>query len=88
MPSEPPDSLFKSKVTIAAYPTWEGGGVVWTYMGPREHQPPPPDYEWMRVPATHSFGFADAYEEPVTISFSAGRRVRRLALVLLTQRIA
>src|SRR6202162_5836768 len=22
MPSEPPDSLFKSKVTIASYPTW------------------------------------------------------------------
>ena len=34
MPSEPPDSLFKTKVTIAAYPTWEGGGMVWAYMGP------------------------------------------------------
>ncbi|HXF35514.1 MAG TPA: Rieske 2Fe-2S domain-containing protein, partial [Candidatus Acidoferrales bacterium] len=55
MPSEPPDSLFKHKVTIAAYPTWEGGGIVWTYMGPAEKMPPPPDYEWTRVPATHSF---------------------------------
>jgi nitrite reductase/ring-hydroxylating ferredoxin subunit len=51
MPSEPPDSPFKSKVTIAAYPTWEGGGVVWTYMGPRERTPPLPDYELVRVPA-------------------------------------
>jgi phenylpropionate dioxygenase-like ring-hydroxylating dioxygenase large terminal subunit len=55
MPSEPPDSLFKTKVTIAAYPTWEGGGVVWTYMGPRERMPAPPDYEWVRAPATHRF---------------------------------
>src|SRR5580692_7319338 len=51
MPSEPPDSLFKSKVTIAAYPTWEGGGAVWTYMGPPETMPAPPDYEFCRVPA-------------------------------------
>ncbi len=53
MPSEPPDSLFKTKVTIEAYPTWEAGGVLWTYMGPREKQPPFPDYEWMRAPETH-----------------------------------
>jgi phthalate 4,5-dioxygenase oxygenase subunit len=55
MPSEPPDSLFKTKVTIAAYPTWEGGGIVWTYMGPRDKQPAPPDYEWVRAPETHRF---------------------------------
>ena len=54
MPSEPPDSLFKSKVTVAAYPTWEGGGVVWAYLGVRP-APPPPDYEWVRVPAGHRF---------------------------------
>ena len=53
MPSEPPDSLFKTKVTIKSYPTREAGGVVWTYMGPAEHQPAPPDYEWVRPPATH-----------------------------------
>ena len=54
MPSEPPDSLFKTKVTIAAYPAWEGGGIVWTYMGPPGTAPAPPDYEWMRAPATHA----------------------------------
>ena len=27
----------------APIPTWEGGGVVWTYMGPPELQPPPPE---------------------------------------------
>ncbi len=53
MPSEPSDSLFKTKVTIAAYPTIEAGDVVWTYMGPPAEMPPPPDYEWTRAPRTH-----------------------------------
>jgi phthalate 4,5-dioxygenase oxygenase subunit len=53
VPSEPAGSLFKTKVTIASYPTWEGGGLVWTYMGPAEHQPPVPDYELTRAPRTH-----------------------------------
>ena len=55
MPSEPPDSLFKTKVAIASYPTLEGGGMLWTYMGPPEKQPPLPDYELVRVPPTHRF---------------------------------
>jgi phenylpropionate dioxygenase-like ring-hydroxylating dioxygenase large terminal subunit len=62
MPSEPPDSLFKEKVTIGTYPTWEGGGLVWTYMGPREHQPPVPDYEFTRAPATHRY-VSKTYED-------------------------
>jgi phenylpropionate dioxygenase-like ring-hydroxylating dioxygenase large terminal subunit len=55
MPSEPPDSLFKQKVTIVAYPTWEGGGIVWTYMGPPDEQPSYPDLEFVRAPQTHRF---------------------------------
>jgi phenylpropionate dioxygenase-like ring-hydroxylating dioxygenase large terminal subunit len=55
MPSEPADSLFKTKVTIAAYPTHEAGDIIWVYMGPTEKQPPPPDYEFMRAPKTHRF---------------------------------
>jgi phthalate 4,5-dioxygenase len=53
MPSEPPDSPFKAKVNITAYITWEGGGVVWAYLGPRAEMPPYPDFEWLRAPATH-----------------------------------
>jgi nitrite reductase/ring-hydroxylating ferredoxin subunit len=53
MPSEPPDSLFKTKVTIGAYPTYEAGGIVWAYLGPREHEPAPPDFELCRAPASH-----------------------------------
>src|SRR4051794_5343957 len=36
MPSEPAESNFKTKVRIGAYPTHESGGIVWTYMGPKE----------------------------------------------------
>jgi hypothetical protein len=55
MPSEPPDSLFKSKVQIESYPTWEGGGYVWAYLGPPALIPPPPDFELVRAPVTHRF---------------------------------
>ncbi len=34
MPSEPADSLFKTKVRIASYPTHEAGDMVWAYLGP------------------------------------------------------
>jgi phenylpropionate dioxygenase-like ring-hydroxylating dioxygenase large terminal subunit len=45
MPSEPAESNFKNKVRARAYPTRERGGMVWTYMGPREVPPPLPDLE-------------------------------------------
>jgi nitrite reductase/ring-hydroxylating ferredoxin subunit len=39
MPSEPAESNFKNKVRVQAYPARESGGLVWTYMGPRETLP-------------------------------------------------
>jgi hypothetical protein len=45
MPNEPAESDFKTKVRARAYPTRERGGVVWTYMGPRDDPPPLPDLE-------------------------------------------
>ena len=45
MPSEPAESNFKNKVRAKAYPVQERGGIVWTYMGPREVPPPLPDLE-------------------------------------------
>jgi len=50
MPSEPPYSKFRLRVAIKAYPTYERAGIVWTYMGPTQEMPPPPNYEWMRAP--------------------------------------
>jgi phenylpropionate dioxygenase-like ring-hydroxylating dioxygenase large terminal subunit len=43
MPSEPPESNFKSKVRIKAYPAVERNNIIWAYMGPRETPPPLPE---------------------------------------------
>jgi phenylpropionate dioxygenase-like ring-hydroxylating dioxygenase large terminal subunit len=51
MPSEPAESNFKDRVLQPAYPTREAGGIVWAYMGPRDHEPEMPGLEWTRVPA-------------------------------------
>ena len=53
MPSEPPESNFRDKVRQRAYPCQERGGMIWTYMGPREEPPPLPDLEWMSLPVSH-----------------------------------
>ena len=52
MPSEPAESNFKDKVKIKAYPVEERGGIMWTYMGPRESAPPLPDLEPTMVDGT------------------------------------
>jgi phthalate 4,5-dioxygenase oxygenase subunit len=39
MASEPPESRFASKLKHKAYPAREGGGFVWTYMGPPDEMP-------------------------------------------------
>jgi len=44
---------FTDKISIVSYPTVEMGGVIWTYMGPPEHQPPLPKFEWTQVPESH-----------------------------------
>jgi phthalate 4,5-dioxygenase len=53
LPSEPEGSPMKATIKLKAYPTFEGGGLIWAYLGPAERKPPPPDYEWMRAPPTH-----------------------------------
>jgi hypothetical protein len=50
MPNEPPESNFKDKVHIAAYPARERGGVVWVYMGPEANPPALAKLEWNLVP--------------------------------------
>ena len=48
LPSEPPDSRFKERVRVRAYPCVELGGAVWAYLG--EGEPPGlPDFEWLSV---------------------------------------
>ena len=53
MPNEPEQYDFSRKVRIPAYPTVEAGGVIWTYMGPAEHTPPAPLFEFTQQPPTH-----------------------------------
>ena len=40
----------KARLAIVAYPTHEAGGIVWVYMGPKEEQPPFPNFEFTTVP--------------------------------------
>lgn len=44
---------FCEKVRAIAYPTIECGGIIWAYMGPEEKKPPPPGFEFTRVPKSH-----------------------------------
>ena len=55
MPNEPPTSRFNTKVSVAAYPAQERGGVIWVYMGPTEMTPKVPDLEWTLVPESHRY---------------------------------
>jgi len=55
MPNEPAESNFKNKVRIPAYPCEERGGMVWTYLGPKEQQPPLPDLEFNLVGKAHRY---------------------------------
>ena len=47
--NEPDDTEFSRKVQTVAYPVTEAGGLIWTYMGPVEKQPPPPLFAWTQV---------------------------------------
>jgi phthalate 4,5-dioxygenase oxygenase subunit len=53
MPNEPEEFDFKHKVKLAAYPTLDMGGVIWAYMGPPEHKPADPKFEFTQQPETH-----------------------------------
>jgi phthalate 4,5-dioxygenase len=53
LPCVPENARIRENVHIKSYPTIEKAGVIWTYMGPPERKPAPPDFEWMRAPDTH-----------------------------------
>ena len=52
-PNEPEKSNFQHKVKTRAYKTWEGGNVIWAYLGPASEVPTPPAFEWTTVPDSH-----------------------------------
>src|SRR4029079_9398133 len=55
VPSEPEESGFVKKIKLKSYPLVERGGILWTYMGPSECQPPLPEWEFAMVPAVQRF---------------------------------
>jgi len=44
---------FCSRIRVTSYPTCEVGGIVWTYMGPKDKLPAPPNFAWTQAPETH-----------------------------------
>ena len=55
VPSEPVESGFAKKIKLKSYPLVERGGILWTYMGPTEHKPPLPEWEFIMVPDAQRF---------------------------------
>jgi phenylpropionate dioxygenase-like ring-hydroxylating dioxygenase large terminal subunit len=55
VPSEPVESGYARKIKLKSYPLVAGGGMLWTYMGPPEEQPPFPGFEWLNLPDGHLF---------------------------------
>jgi len=49
-PAESPESQLKRKVRHKAYPCVEAGGMIFTYMGPKEKMPLFPKYPWLQLP--------------------------------------
>src|SRR5215467_12239616 len=50
VPSEPEESGYCRKIKLKSYPLVERGGVLWTYMGPKEQTPSLPEWEFALVP--------------------------------------
>ncbi|HKT54987.1 MAG TPA: Rieske 2Fe-2S domain-containing protein [Caulobacteraceae bacterium] len=43
------DPRFRARIKARAYPAVEAGGLVWTYIGPQEKQPPLPIWSFMEL---------------------------------------
>ncbi len=55
VPSEPEESGFRAKIKLKSYPLIERGGILWTYMGAPEKQPPLPEWEFITVPPAQTY---------------------------------
>ena len=55
VPNAPEGEVFKHKVKIKRYPCVEAGGMIWSYMGPADKQPPFPEFEWTKLPRNHVY---------------------------------
>jgi len=55
VPSEPVENGYATRIKLKSYPLIERGGVLWTYMGPPEMQPEPPEFEFCTVAPERSY---------------------------------
>ncbi|QET06384.1 Rieske 2Fe-2S domain-containing protein [Cupriavidus pauculus] len=46
---------FRDTVKVRHFPTVEGAGIVWVWLGEEGEAPPPPNFEWMNLPATQAY---------------------------------
>ena len=55
LPNSPEGDTYKNKVEIISYPCEDKGDLIWAYMGPKEKQPPFPEFEWTKLPRSHRY---------------------------------
>jgi nitrite reductase/ring-hydroxylating ferredoxin subunit len=55
LPNGPEGDTYKDKVHIKHYPVVEAGDLIWAYMGPKDRQPPFPEWEWTDFPKSHRY---------------------------------
>jgi phthalate 4,5-dioxygenase len=58
MPTVPKNEAYdklRGEAKLKSYPTQEAGGYIWAYMGPAEHMPPLPQFEFMTLPPAHTY---------------------------------
>ena len=67
MPNEPPESNFKHKIHISAYPCVEKGGMVWTYMGPLNPAPPLAGLEFLDLTDDQRFYWKREPDAPLAL---------------------
>jgi phthalate 4,5-dioxygenase len=54
-PNAPEGETFKKKINIISYPCVEAGDLIFAYMGPKDKQPPFPEFEWTKMPKSHRY---------------------------------
>src|SRR5581483_2573368 len=55
LPNAVEGNTYKDKVQIKCYPTVDAGDLIWAYMGPKDKQPPFPEFEWTKLPKSHRY---------------------------------
>src|SRR5687767_15372162 len=54
-PNAPEGETFKKKINIISYSCVEAGDLIFAYMGPKDKQPPFPEFEWTKMPKSHRY---------------------------------